>query len=354
MDLTYNKYREFKYLSIFIERIIPEFWQSKYPKFTLFIKYFFQYLEQNGKTYHDIAHIMDFVDIEAIGALTQTGDDLERREQLLRQVYIQYLGSENATALVELLNDEIGFIENQKYINSRTGIKANFLYVFLLALGGYFEITEIEVNNKIHDGTYRYDGLITYDNEMNGVVPFVYMIISQFNKSKYQALADNLNPAGMKYVTLFQQHFEHVISGPDETNISTVYNYSYVYFGIYNASSCVGIVKPFRVQYAEITTGTSYDFMFQDKTKVFLYDTLQTGADCLFYECAFNTSFFTGIDFDSVRLLKNTTVDGNPANDIWYDGAGYTITGDVVYTMTEDGMVQVEDNTQVALLVKGF
>lgn len=355
MDLSYNKYRSFKYLSVFIERLIPSFWQQRYPKFTLFIKYFFEYLEQNGKTYHDIANIMDFVDIEAIGNLTQTGDDLDRREKLIRQVYIQYLGSENATALVELLTDEIRYVENQKYVNSRKGIKANFLYFFLLALGGYFKISEISVGDKIHDGTYRYDGSITYDNQKFGIVPYVYLITSQFNLTAYKALADNLNPAGMKYLSLFQRHLEYTIGPGDESDIDIVYNYPDVYFGIYNGFTCVGIVKPSRVQYAEITTGNVYDFIMQDKTKLFLYDTNQTGVAELFYETAFNTSFFTGSDFNTIKILSAPIVTGAVvASDIWYDGSQVISQGTVVYNLSLGSAVQVENNTQIALLVKGF
>lgn len=355
MNLTYNKFSNFKYLSVFIERLIPSFWLEKYPKFTLFIKYFFEYLEQNGKTYHDIAHIMDFVDIEAIGNLTQTGTDLDRKEQLLRQIYIQYLGSENATALVDLISDEIRYIENQKYVNSRKGIKANFLYFFLLVLGGYFKITEITNTTKIHDGTYSYDGSITYNNESTSIVPYTYLIISEFNLSAYQTLADNLNPAGMKYLSLLQKHLEYTIGPGDESDIDTVYNYPNIYFGIYNSTTLVGIVKPSRVKYSEIVTGSTYDFIFQNGDKIMMYDSNQTGVDSLFYETAFNTSFFTGTQFNKIKILSNPLVTGPiPAYDIWHDGSSIVSEGTVVYIVNLDNTMDVQDNTQIALLIKGF
>ena len=84
--------------------------------------------------------------------------------QVLDQVYEQFLGSTEARYLSELI-DEILYLKKQKGISKYKGTKYSFLFFFLVVIGGYFNIENIEADTKRHDGVFKYNGLITYLNE---------------------------------------------------------------------------------------------------------------------------------------------------------------------------------------------
>jgi hypothetical protein len=189
-----------KYLSIFIDRLIPSFWKERYPKFYKFIYYFLKYLEESGNAYDGIVNYTNSVDIDYIDQL----EDEELRESLIFAVYEQYLGSREARYLSSLL-DEILYLKYQKQINANKGTKANFLFFFLIILDGYFRVENIDVNEKKHNSFYNHDATVNYDRSVSGVIPYKYIVKSEFYFDQYSKVLDTLNPAGMQAIPIFQK-----------------------------------------------------------------------------------------------------------------------------------------------------
>jgi hypothetical protein len=103
--------------------------------------------------------------------------------------------------------DEILFLKEQKSILQKKGTKAIFLLMLLYILNGYFRIENVDENTKKHDGTFSYDGSITYGYGENFIEPFIYLVVSEFNLIDYETVLKYLNPAGMKYITKIQKNF---------------------------------------------------------------------------------------------------------------------------------------------------
>ena len=197
MATAFNK----KYISVFVDKIIPPSILDRYPNFRQFIFYFFEYLEQDGKTYDEITNIIDNIDIDAIFA----EPDTTKKDNLLQLVYEQFLGKHSDRFFSSLIGstgetgspeNEDRFLKHHATIQGTKGTKSAFQFFFLYILKGTVEITEILNSSKKHDGQYQYNGVINYDNRV-GVNPFIYEITTGFSFANYENVLELLNPAGM-------------------------------------------------------------------------------------------------------------------------------------------------------------
>ena len=332
-----------KYLSVFCDRLIPGWFKEQYPLYESFICSFFQYLEQNNKPYHDIANIMDFKDIDAINTET----DSVRREQLLNVVFEQYVGDANARYLSTLL-DEILFLKNQKTFLSNKGIKANFMFFFLLVLGGYFRIENITRSQKLHNGIFRYDGTITYNSSGVGLEPFIYLIISEFYPEQYQQIIDNLNPAGMTYLPFFQRHVADYASTTGDGINDVEYTTEDMYMAFYNDSTFLGMVTVYSNNtYIKLaSTATSWDLQLQSGEK---YNEEGTGATHRFMIGVTNTSYFTG-NFNRIKILSTPTPTGDFSYTIEPSPEGTVLVDHIFYLDTGD-ILPISDNTSIGVSI---
>jgi len=319
-----------KYLSIFIDRLIPDFWKQRYPKFYKFIYYFLQYLEQSGNTYDNISNYTNSIDIDYIDNL----EDQDLREQLIYAVYEQYLGSREARFLSSLL-DEILYLKYQKQINANKGTKANFLFFFLIILDGYFRVENIDVNEKKHNSFYNHDATVTYDRSISGVVPYKYIIKSEFYYEQYEKVLNTLNPAGMLPIPIFQKQLG-ISYFFDDYRLQSILDIGTlstpeldIYIAIYNdevkeidqtggfdtgenalTDGLIGLSKvTSNLIYQETTDLDDFDLELQNGK---LYVEVETIGEIdaskdvfVFLETSFTTSDFEG-DFTKLRCLYNT------------------------------------------------
>ena len=191
-----------KYLSIFIDRFIPGFIKVRYPLYRTFIKAFLEYLEQDNNAWNNASNFIKFIDIDKIDAF----ENAELRTKVIDQIYKMFLGSEEARYLSTLM-DEILFLKQQKNILKKKGTKAIFLLMLLYILNGYFRIENVDSNTKKHDGTFSYNGIITYGFGDEFIEAFVYLVISEFNLSQFETVMKYLNPSGMTYIFRIQKNF---------------------------------------------------------------------------------------------------------------------------------------------------
>lgn len=201
MATTVKKFDK-RYLSIFIDRLIPSWFKSQYPKYRLFIKHWLEYLEQDDNAWENASNFIKFMDIDQIDALENT----ELRELIINQIYKMFLGSEDARYLSTLM-DEILFLKQQKTILKQKGRKSVFLLMLLYILNGYFRIENITTMNKRHNGFFQHNGLLNYTNYEGYIQPYLYLIISEFNIADYEEIAKELNPSGMLYIAVVSKNY---------------------------------------------------------------------------------------------------------------------------------------------------
>ena len=319
-----------QYLSIFIDRLIPSFWKERYPEFYKFIYYFLEYLEQSGNTYDSISNYTNNIDIDYIDQL----EDLELRDKLIYAVYEQYLGSREARFLSSLL-DEILYLKYQKQINANKGTKANFLFFFLIILDGYFRVENIDVDEKRYNSFYNYDGTITYDNRSSGIVPYKYIVKSEFYFEQYEKVLNTLNPAGMIAIPIFQRQLgisyffdDYRLRSTLDINTLTIEDID-LYIAIYNDdavgtdetggydtgenSFTTGLLGVSRINsniiYQETTDKDNYELELQSGK---LYNSVadvgsidESKEAFVFVETAFTNVDFEG-EFTKLRAVYNT------------------------------------------------
>lgn len=343
-----------KYLSVFTDRFIPDWFKNRYPKYKKFIQYFLEYLEDDGNVYDDLANIIDFIDIDAISSET----DLDRRQNLIDQVYAQFVGDPNAQYLSTLM-DEILFIKYHKGLVATKGLKSNFLFFFLFILGGYFRIVNADITNKRHNGIFSYNGAITYNTIEGFSEAFTYIVKSDLNPGDYQKILDVLNPAGMFPITFLEREMTV------EENVFTIENIYFkpdIYVALYNNGSLLGIVKAVLVQPYNQTFPAdpfydTYDFQMQNGTRWNEF-TIETGYlsdpdDAIFYKAILNTSILQG-DFDSIDIISAPTV--STPGEYSYESGDVISVGEILYSVyvgdgTGDSFTIV-DNTSLGLMVK--
>jgi len=253
--------------------------------------------------------------------------------------------------------DEILYLKYQKGLNSAKGLKSNFLFFFLLVLGGYFRILDSDGTTKLHNGVYNYNGLITYNTKEGFIDPFIYIIKSEFSPDQYQKILDVLNPAGMLPITFLQRQ-KTISSSLTGEDINSIFAKPDIYVGIYLDDTVVGMIQPFDLsEYEQLSdTASSFDLEMQDNTKwdkVVTADTgysPQTGAiNSIFYSIVFNTTHFTG-SFNRIKVLSAPTPTGN------YSYNYITTEGEVLYDeylSDETGTsFDVVDNTEIGMMVE--
>jgi len=321
-----------QYLSIFIDRLIPSFWKERYPKFYKFIYYFLEYLEKSGNAYDYISNYTNSIDIDYIDAL----EDNELRENLISSIYEQYLGSREARFLSSLL-DEILYLKYQKQINANKGTKANFMFFFLIILNGYFRVENIDASEKKYNSFYSHDGTVNYDRSLSAIIPYKYIVKSEFYFEQYSKVLDTLNPAGMQAIPIFQKQLGisyffddyRLRSTLDVTTLSL--DDIDLYIAIYNETAVPtnetgafdtgenyftnGLLGISRINsniiYQETTDRDNFDLELQNGKLYKGFETLALAlADSsnevfVFLETKFTSSDFSGT-FTKLRAIYNT------------------------------------------------
>ena len=317
-----------KYLSVFIDRLIPSFFIERYPNYRLYIKFFLEYLERGPLTeetggpvedlsddgvYTKIAELIRFIDLDSI--INET--NLELKEKIINSLYQQMIGDVGARYLSDLL-DDILYLKHQTDINYAKGTKINFQLFFALLLGGAVEVSNIENSSKIHDGTYQYNGIINYDSR-EGFNPYVYIVESPLLFSKWSEVLDILNPAGMfpivRNINTIQRNFSDFETGELNSNISTFLNTD-MFVSFYNEiDDFIGMIKPGRIRFATVTTDTDYDLILSNGTKLNTSENhvISTGetATHVLLNCFVNEDIFGQKNVHRIKILDKDTTSPN-------------------------------------------
>lgn len=191
-----------KYISIFLDRFIPNFFKNKYPQYKKLIQHYLEYLEQDNKAFEIMSNLQKYIDIDKVDNIS----DPVVRQQIIDKLYNQFLGSQEAQYLSSLL-DEILFLKQHKSILKKKGLKVTTLLVLNYTLNGYFRIENITPENKLHNGIFKYNSQISYNSSMQFIENYIYLVVSEFNLSEYQNILKYLNPAGMAYISHIQKNF---------------------------------------------------------------------------------------------------------------------------------------------------
>lgn len=150
-----------KYLSVFIDRLLPEYIRDEYTKYTTFIKSYLEYLEQDRKAITLIFDFLRFIDIDKLEEDPYDSDVLE-------QYILQYINSFPLYRITDV--DVKRLIKNAKDFYSSKGTEKSYDFIFRLmnhmgAFEFYYPGNDIFVLSnthcktddicKIHDNYYR-------------------------------------------------------------------------------------------------------------------------------------------------------------------------------------------------------
>ncbi len=308
-----------RYLQVFIERFVPPYIQQNYPLYKTFIEEFLGYISKKEGLYDSMINFIRYRDIDYISSLLTSSDSDQRElgEKLISEVYAEFLGTKEARYISSLL-DDILFLKKQKGIMERKGLKSSFLFLFLIILGGYFRIQNVEAGNKTHNGTYLYNGIITYSSIANAIEPFIYLITSEFYPDQYTKILATIAPAGMLPYYVFTKEGYETFTGTGE-NIESVFAKPNIYAIIYNGSTNIGMIRVASISYTEqvSASGGTYDLELPDATLWRKYTTYQTGIDHILYGVYFSKTFFGSIELEN-QLFDRLVFISNPASNSAY------------------------------------
>ncbi len=154
-----------KYLSVFMDRLLPDYIRTEYAKFESFIRTYFEYLEQNGKVLQLIFDMLHYIDIDRLELddPNSNGDDLVIEEHVKT-----FLSSFPLYRISDI--DIKKLIKNSKDFYSAKGTERSYDFIFrLMNHFGKFSFyypqdyianldessTTLSGNSFLHDNFYR-------------------------------------------------------------------------------------------------------------------------------------------------------------------------------------------------------
>jgi hypothetical protein len=153
-----------KFLSVFMDRFLPDFLRTEYVKYEKFIRYYLEYCEQNGKVVQLIYDFLHYIDIDAI----DESDPYNSDGDVLQQYCMQYISSFPLYRITQV--DVKRLIKNAKDFYSSKGTEKSYDFIFRLmnhmgAFSFYYPGNDIFIISnahcktddvcKIHDNYYR-------------------------------------------------------------------------------------------------------------------------------------------------------------------------------------------------------
>jgi len=103
-----------KKLSLFINRLVPDYVVSEHPQFVLFLRKFFEYIEQEKNSYDIISNLLTYTDVD------QT---LNEFEILFKQQYLKDFPDVIAT-------DTALLVKNIRSFYASKGTEDSFRFLF--------------------------------------------------------------------------------------------------------------------------------------------------------------------------------------------------------------------------------
>lgn len=154
-----------KYLSIFLDRLLPEYIRDEYTKFTSFIRTYLEYLEETGKPIDLIYSFLHYIDIDK---LEDAYDPYNGDSDVLEQYILQYINSFPLYRITDV--DVKKLVKNAKDFYSSKGTEKSYDFIFRLmnhmgAFSFYYPATDILIASDasqllstetcLHDNYYR-------------------------------------------------------------------------------------------------------------------------------------------------------------------------------------------------------
>lgn len=154
-----------KYLSILIDRFVPEYVREEYTQFTAFIRHFLEYCEEEGKVYTLVSEFLHFLDLDKLDPYDPYSGDSEVLEEYIHM----YLSSFPLYRINDI--DVVKLIKNAKDFYSCKGTERSYQFLFRLlnhvgTFSFYYPSNDILTvshatdgivsgEKKIHDNYYR-------------------------------------------------------------------------------------------------------------------------------------------------------------------------------------------------------
>jgi len=180
-----------QFLSVLINRFIPEYLREEYPKFKAFIQYYLEWLDTTGNPYQLIRDFLHFLDIDQIDSVNEA--------DILEQYTKQYLAQFPLYRIQEI--DVKLLIKHAKDFYAIKGTQKSYEFLFqIMNHVGSFSFYYPEQNimtysnkNHVYSGSSKY-----HDNEYYAY--YVYEIRSDvFGYTELQDICEALlHPTGCK------------------------------------------------------------------------------------------------------------------------------------------------------------
>ena len=153
-----------KYLSVFLDRLLPAFIREEYTKFASFIRTYLEYLEETGKPIDLIYSFLHYINIDD---LEDAYDPYNGDSDVLEQYILQYINSFPLYRITDV--DVKKLIKNAKDFYSSKGTEKSYDFIFrLMNHMGAFEFFypcdhimmisdanhTLDGDSKIHDNYY--------------------------------------------------------------------------------------------------------------------------------------------------------------------------------------------------------
>lgn len=272
-----------KKLSPLINRFLPEYIRKEYQKFSKFIEYYLEYLEEDGKVYTLISDFLHWIDIDKL----EEGDPYYRGDDEVLEQYInQYISSFPLYRIEDI--DVKKLIKNAKDFYSAKGTERSYDFIFRLmnyfgSFSFYYPSEDILIISNLYDGQIS-SGKKIHDNNYRAY--WTYEIRS--NLYGFAELKDIVNellhPIGTK--VFFLREVE-----------DRLYEYFYLYESV---TSLMFVIYDLPIQWLE---SFSVKKIYLNESNYGLYD------EFTFYE-------FEGYA-PYAGILNSLYIDG--FDDTWYN-----------------------------------
>lgn len=183
-----------KKLSVFADRMMPDFVHQDYQQFTKFVKYYFEYLEQNDGVYDYAANALEYMDID------------ETKPAFLEEFQAQYLINfpEQTEVSVEFL------VKHIREFYLAKGSEKSYEFLFRLLYGDddidiyYPKLDILRCSdgkwNEANQNWDNTDGWLSSDKKLQDnyyYQDFSYEIMADVTRYYYENVVhDNIHPTG--------------------------------------------------------------------------------------------------------------------------------------------------------------